>query len=51
MSNVFDILISTWNCIVSFEIYGIKIVPFTFSVCGIIVFIRILMKFLKMDGD
>ena len=51
MSDVFNILISTWNCIASFEIYGIKIVPFMFSVCGIIVFIRILMIFLKMAGD
>lgn len=48
MTSVFNILQSIWYCISSFEIYGIKIVPFTFSVCGIIVFIRILMRFLKM---
>lgn len=51
MGNVFNILQSIWNCISSFEIYGIKFVPFTFAVCGIIVFIRILMHFLNMGGD
>lgn len=51
MVNVFNILQSTWNCISSFELYGIKIVPFMFSVCGITVFIMILMRFLKMGGD
>lgn len=49
MSDLFGILKSTWTCISSFEIYGIKIIPLIFSVCGIIVFIRILMNFLGGD--
>lgn len=47
MDNVFNILQSTWNCISSFELFGIRIVPFMFTVCGIFVFIRILMNFLN----
>ena len=49
MSDLFDILKSTWTCISSFEIYCIKIIPLIFSVCGIIVFIRILINFLGGD--
>lgn len=48
MSDLFSVLQLTWSCISSFAIYGIKIIPLMFSVCGIIVFIRILMRFLKM---
>ena len=51
MVNVFNILQSTWNCISAFELFGIRIIPLMFSVCGIIVFIRILMRFLKMGGE
>lgn len=51
MSDVFNLLQSTWDCISSFEIYGLKIVPFMFSVTGITIFIAILMRFLQMGGD
>lgn len=51
MQYVISILTGTWDCISSFELYGIRIVPLIFTVCGIYVFVRILSKFLKMGGD
>lgn len=49
MDNVFAFLYDLWDVLSSFEIYGIQIVPFMFACIGIIIAIRILMRFLGGD--